>query len=182
MQICPVLFASLLFPLTILSLAIEPFSISFNSRNITLLNQSGSSNRTFAYRAECALIHNRPDLPNFHEDACTEAIPFACGKLTDFEPQFLVRDRWIWTNRPGCSLAYFVPMAAEPASIPTKQECEAQVYGYMVKECVSSHIWDLGTINVFSPPTPGDSGSAFLQDYPRYLVSSKQLDTGAPPV
>ncbi len=183
MQICGVLFASLLFPLAILSLAIEPFSISFNSHNITLLNQSRPFNQTTAYRAECSLIQDRPDLPNFHEDACTQAIPIACSKLTDYAPRWLVKDRWIWTNLPGCSLAHYIPMVVKPGSIPTRQECVSQVYGSLVQKCVvESHSWNLGKINVLTPPYPRGAGSAFFQDRPRYLVSPRQLDTIPPPV
>lgn len=181
MQICPVLFASLLFPLTILSLAIEPSSINFNSHDITLLNHSRPSNQTSnAYHGECSFIPNRPDLPNFYEDACTEAIPIACSKLTYFNPELLVKDKWIWTNLPGCSLAYYIPLPVALRNIPTKQECEVQIFGYLVQKCVPSGSWNLGLINVLDPPTPSNPGSAFLWSYPRYLVSSKQLDTGTP--
>ena len=182
MQMYPVLFTSLLFLRTILSLAIEPFSISFSSHNITLLNQSPPSNQTNTYRGECAFIDNRPDLPNFHEDSCTLAIPIACSKITYATPRYLVKDRWIWTNLPGCSLAYYLPMAAPPVFIPTKQECEVQIYEYLVQKCVGSPLVNLGTINVLSPPSPRGPGMPFNKDLPRYLVSPKQLDIRAAPV
>ena len=180
MQIGSVLFASILFPLTILSLVIEPSSINLNSLNITLLYQSQPSNQTNPYRVVCSVIPRRQDLPNFHEDSCVTAIPIACAKLTTFAPEYLLRDKWIWTNLPGCSLAYFVPMAADSRSIPTKQDCEANIYGYMVETCVPSNWINLGTINVASPPTPSGAGRAWLQDYPRFLISPKELDTVAP--
>ena len=180
MQIRPALFASFLFPLRIVSLAIEPSSISLNSLNITLLDQSRPSNQTNAYSGECSIIHDRSDLPNFHEDACTQAIPIACSKLTYFNPELIVKDRWIWTNLPGCSLAFYIPMPRGRGNIPTMQECEVQIFGHLVQQCVQPALWNLGTINVFTPPTPSNPGSAFLWSYPRYLVSPKQLDTGTP--
>lgn len=176
MQICPVLFASLLFPLTILSLAIEPFSISFNTHNISLLKQAQPSNQTNAYRGECSFIRDRPDLPNFHKDSCIEAIPIACSKLTFFGPTHIVKDRWIWTNLPGCSLAYYVPREAEFRDIPTKEVCEVEIFSYLVERCVPWPEWNLGTINVLYAPNPEEPGDAFLRDFPRYLVSPKQLD------
>ena len=175
MQIGPALLASLL-PLTIVSLAIEPSSINLNSLNITLLDESQPSNQTKPYSGECSVIHDRSDLPNFYEDACTTAIPIACSKLTNYRPGLLVRDRWIWTNLPGCSLAFYVPMQVLRANVPTLQECEEQIFGHLVQQCVQPALWNLGTINVFSPPTPSNPGSAFLWSYPRYLVSPKQLD------
>ena len=176
MQICLVLFASLSFPLRILSLNIEASSVSLNNHNITPLNQSRPSNRTYPHIGYCSLIVDRPDLSHFNHEACTEAIPIACSNLTQFEPQYPFRDRWIWTNLPGCSLAFFVPMAAESGVLPTKQQCEVLIFGFLVETCVPSNVWNLGKINVFSPPTPGDSGRAWVQDYPRYLISPKQLD------
>ena len=182
MQICPVLFASLLFPLRISSLAIEPVSISFDNHNNTLLNQSLPSDRTNPHLGYCSLIIDRPDLSHFNQEACTEAIPIACSNLTFFEPEYPLRDRWIWTNLPGCSLAFFVPMAAEWDILPTKQQCEVHVFGFLVELCVPSNVWNLGKINVFSPPTPGDPGRAWVQNHPRYLISPKQLDIEAPPL
>ena len=176
MQIRPILFASLLFPPTILSLAIEPFSVSFNTHNITLFNQSQPANQANDYMGDCSFLRDRPDVPNFYEDSCIEAIPVTCSKLTYYEPHLLVRDRWIWTNLPGCSLAYYVPMAVHRRDIPTNEECQVQIYEYLVHKCVPWPHYNLGTINVLSPPLPHDSGEAFLPHYPRYLVSPKQLD------
>ena len=178
MKVLSIFFAFCLYQVGIRSLAIDGPLISVNTQNLTVFNltQIFDQNSHHELSVECHNIRDRPDLPNFHEDSCFHGIAFACHKLTYYEPQYLVRDRWIWTNLPGCSLAFYVPVGAAIRRLPTVEECQVDIFNNLIERCVVSSRWNLGTMNVFDPPTPNGPGAAFLRNLPRYLVAPAQLD------
>ena len=159
------------------SLSIDSPSINFAVQYNNLLNYTSPINQTNRlYDIEC---QHTTDLtiPAPDKEVCEDIIPAACEKLSPRFPFPVMRNKWVWTSLEGCSLAYYMPEVAPRSLIPSVKECEEQIYGAMIEKCTRmTHRYNLGTINVFTPPDPHETGLPIAFGLPRYLVASKELD------
>ena len=160
-----------------LSLSITSESFKFAEQYNHQLNYTSTINQTDRrYHIDCRKI-SRPHLPTPNPAACGEVKRAACEP---FDPDFpfpIVRDRWAWLTLKGCSLAFYIPADADVSLYPSVYECQEKIYGAMIRTCVhNSGQYNIGTINVNTPPDPNFEGSPLVHGHPRYLMAYEELD------
>ena len=158
-------------------LSIDPASFNFAVQYNNLLNHTSPINQTNRpHDIECAYVSGLY-LPAPKIEVCGEVIPAACEKLSPRFRFMVMRNKWVWTSLEGCSLAYYMPSEAPSSEFPSRDECKEQIYKAIIDRCTQrTGGWNVGTINVFTPPDPSDEGLPLLFSYPRYLVAFKELD------
>jgi len=95
-----------------------------------------------------------------HPTYCSTAINIICQKLTENDPRILARDKWVWTELPGCALGYYLPSETSPMLIPSSAECEVGIFLEMVEKCAYDSRFNVGSINVAELPSAEGKGTA----------------------
>ena len=168
----------LLYALRASSLSIHPASVSFAVQYNHLLNYTSAINQTNPPDyIECPKI-DRPNLPAPDPTVCTAIKRAACEPFNPDFPFPVWRDRWVWRSLEGCSLAFYMPGDADKSMLPSVDECQRNIYGAMIETCAQrTGQYNLGTINVDTPPDPSWEGLPLTDGYPRYLMAYEQLDS-----
>ena len=139
------------------------------------VNLTHSVYLTDTYFVDCLKIRS-PPLPALDPTVCTNSITLVCNKLTF---PHATRDAWIWIVETGCALGYFLPTGAE---VPSKVECEQDIFTAMVEDCGTRSQYNVGTINVEELPDLGGPGYPLTEGYPRYLLAPKRFGRASPGV
>lgn len=82
-----------------------------------------------------------------------------------------MRDKWIWTELPGCSLGYYLP---EETIVPFLGQCEAS-FGDIVELCSTNSRFNAGGINVEEMPDFSGNGRAVVEGRLRYAMAPERL-------
>ena len=107
---------------------------------------------------------------------CTYAVPFTCRRLDIVRLAQRPRDVWLWTEMANCAVGFYVPSQASPWIIPSRDECESNIFGNILRLCGQDRqAENVGTINVATLPSRDGPGNASEADFPRYLVAAKRL-------
>ena len=70
-----------------------------------------------------------------------------------------------------------MPGDADVSLYPSVDECEESIYGAMIRTCAqNSGQYNIGTINVDTPPDPNFEGLPLVHGHPRYLMAHEELD------
>lgn len=73
-------------------------------------------------------------------------------------------------------MGFFLPPNLQRGeAVPTRTQCEADIYGEMVKRCVVKGGKDLGAVNVRVLPDKRSDGMGVLGARPRFLVAGERL-------
>lgn len=71
-----------------------------------------------------------------------------------------------------------MPRDADKSMIPSVYECKRNIYGAMIKTCGQrTGQYNVGTINVDTPPDASSEGLPLSDGYPRYLMAYEKLDS-----
>ena len=168
----------LLYALRASSLSIEPASFSFAVQYNHLLNYTSAINQTNAPKNIDCLKINRPDLPAPDPTVCTEIKRAACEPFSPDFPFPVLRNQWVWRSLEGCSLAFYMPRDVRTSLFPSVDECQRNIYGAMIKKCAQrTGPYNVGTININTPPDPSTEGLPLVDGYPRYLIAYEELDS-----
>ncbi len=160
------------------SLSIDPPSFNFAVQYNNLLNHTSAINQTYhPYDIECHYISD-PYIPAPDIEVCKQAIPTACQQFSPHFPFVVLRNEWTWISFEGCTLAYYMPDDIPRSHFPSTDECEEQIYEAIIDRCTHARgRYNVGTMNVITPPTPGGEGLPFKSAYPRYLIAFEELDS-----
>lgn len=82
-----------------------------------------------------------------------------------------MREKWIWTELPGCSLGYYLP---DEAVVPYKGQC-LHAFNEMVELCSTNSRFNAGEINVGVMPDFSGDGHAITEGQLRYAMAPERL-------
>ena len=93
-------------------------------------------NPTNRYYVDCERVSDQ-GLPGLNPSNCLELAPVVCDHLANLRlgP---VSERWVWIERSGCALGYFLPRAYQrhPRELlPSEVECNNDIYGAIIERC-----------------------------------------------
>lgn len=78
---------------------------------------------------------------------------------------------------PGCALGYYLPVEykGHPEKLPSKDECERDIYGVIIERCAFRSQYNVGSINVEQLPQGRQRGLPMTEGYPRYIMAPNLL-------
>ena len=155
----------------------DPVSL-FQDRNTTSIRLP-RPNPTNRYYVECERVSD-PGLPGLNPSNCLVAVPLICDWLANVKPGHFGVERWIWIERPGCALGYFVPRNDEHQALvlPSEEECNKDVYGEIIERCAFDSRYNTGSINVERlPKGREDPGRGMTYGFPRYVMAPASLSS-----
>jgi len=166
----------ILLPLLLQFLAVPSSALTTRPLNLlTVGNRIRPFNLTEnGYHVECVKITEPPQI-GLNPTMCEAAVPIACGKLNFPQPERLVRDKWIWIEMPGCALGYYLPAEPMPGRIPSKAQCEENIFGAIVEKCGTNSRFNAGNINVDDMPSFSGDGLPLTPGYPRYVMAAERM-------
>lgn len=82
-----------------------------------------------------------------------------------------MRDKWIWTELPGCSLGYYLP---EDAPVPWRGQCE-RTFESILELCSTDSRFNAGGINVEEMPDFSGDGRAVREGQLRFAMAPERL-------
>ena len=161
---------------TALSLGIVHPDSLFQDHNTTSarLQRPNPSN---GYYVECERVRD-PPLPGLNPFNCIVARPFICAWLANLRPETYAVENWLWMERPGCALGFFLPrfQHGEPLELPTEEECNRDIYGAIIEQCAYDSRYNVGSINVVQLPRGhGQPGEPMTEGFARYAMAPQQL-------
>lgn len=59
--------------------------------------------------------------------------------------------------------------------LPSKEECERDIYGLIIERCAFRSQFNVGSINVESLPKHPSPGLPMTDGYPRYIMAPEPL-------
>ena len=135
-------------------------------------------NPTNRYYVECERLSDE-GLPGLNPTNCLDLAPMVCDLFANLRPPVAVDERWVWFERPGCALAYFLPGAYQrhPRELlPSEVECNNDIFGALIERCALDSRYNAGSINVQSLPKGRDQpGEAMTEGFPRYALAPARL-------
>ncbi|CAD6590110.1 MAG: hypothetical protein ASARMPRED_004570 [Alectoria sarmentosa] len=161
-------------PTLLLSLSTHCLAISsltINSPSTSLITPS-INNLTLSDvpDPQCVKITDPPML-GLNPTNCEIALPIICNRLTQPRPERLLRDKWIWTELPGCSLGYYLP---EDAPVPWRGQCE-RTFESILELCSMDSRFNAGGINVEEMPDFSGDGRAVREGRLRFAMAPERL-------
>ena len=71
-----------------------------------------------------------------------------------------------------------MPRDAHQTEFPSVKACKRNIYGAMIKKCgQETDEYNVGTINVDTPPNASSEGLPLVDGFPRYLMAYEELDS-----
>lgn len=136
-------------------------------------------NPTNRYYVDCERVSDQP-LPGLNPTNCLDLAPMVCDLLANLRPALITaEERWVWFERPGCALGYFLPRAYQrhPRELlPSEVECNNDIFGAIIQRCALDSRYNAGSINVESLPKGRDQpGAAMTEGFPRYALAPAGL-------
>ena len=83
----------------------------------------------------------------------------------------MLRDQWIWHEKVGCVIGYFLPRDGE---VPSRVLCE-QVFGEILDLCARNSRFNAGMANVLVVPDFSGDGEAIREGEIRYMMAPERL-------
>ena len=82
-----------------------------------------------------------------------------------------MRDKWIWTELPGCALGYSLP---DRVPVPALGEC-VRVFEDIVELCARDSRFNVGGFNVAEMPDFSGQGHAYMEGEMMYAMAPERL-------
>ena len=146
--------------------------ISSNNANITSNNTQSSNEMQVICRAA------DPPFPTaIGVGFCGPAISIACRELRAMAETHERQGYWNWvtlTQELKCVAGFYVPLQAHPWMFPSLDDCHS-LFEHIAYLCGRNERINVGTINVDNLPSSSTQGTALLEGFPRYLMSSETL-------
>lgn len=149
------------------SLLITPFALTVPS--FFPLTHNFHGNLTAPPPPVCYLITD-PPMTDLSSLKCAFLAEDTCSDLASRGPK--ARDTWIWDEVSGCALGYYLPNGAP---VPSRFECEYQIYDQIRMKCATDGRYNAGSANVFDMPDFGGDGSGVDRSMGRYLMAPERL-------
>lgn len=134
------------------------------------------TNLTDRYYVECDRIYD-PQLPGLNPSHCLLTVPQICTTLSQLGRATLLTQVWRWEAAigpsPGCALGYYLPVEykSHPEKLPSKDECERDIYGLIIERCAFRSQYNVGSINAERLPQGRQPGLPMTERYPRYIMA-----------
>ena len=102
---------------------------------------------------------------------CEILILIICTRITSRPPGQLVRDKWIWSELPGCALGYYLP---DQVAVPHIGEC-GRLFDDIVELCSRDSRFNAGGFNVAEMPDFSQQGHAYREGELMYAMAPERL-------
>lgn len=113
-----------------------------------------------------------PPMTSLSPTSCELASQIICQRFASQTTTQLVRDRWIWTEVPGCAVAYWLP---EDALVPDPVACQVRNIGAILEKWAYGSRDNAGTINVDNLPDFGKDERPIVEHMMMYLMTPERL-------
>lgn len=168
------------------SLAISPFASNLSLSGGFHSNANISSERKITSNGAQSLNEMEisckvadPLFPfGIEVESCGPAISIACRIIRAMATSHEGRESWNWVTlapRRNCVAAYYVPLQARSWMFPLSLDACYSVFELILDKCGRSHYSNVGTVNVDALPNNSWPGTAYEEEFPRYLMASKRL-------
>ena len=106
---------------------------------------------------------------------CSYAVEVSCGAInkTSEPANPIRRNKWIWTETPGCAVAYYVPQGSG-VRVPKAPECTEIMTG-LIDKCAFNSSVNAGSENVAVMPDWSHDGVEELVDEAMYILAPERL-------
>jgi len=120
--------------------------------------------------ADCVRITD-PPMTGLKPTVCENVALIQCQRLDEIPVQAITRNKWFWTEEPGCAMGWYFP---RDARIPTLGACEL-IYEAMVERCARDSKFNGATTNVADLPNFGDDGKAMSEDRGMFIMAPERM-------
>ena len=151
-------------PLNAISVIVRPLIPSL----ITAYNQTHLRFPLSFLPAHCTFIDN-PQSPGLDPNSCAQLAQATCIRFT-IDPR-VDRNRWIWSEQPGCAYGYYLP---REAGVPSTEDCH-QILESIQSLCARDERFNAGSVNVRDLPHFADDGSATFDREGRWIMAPERL-------
>ncbi|KAI4241311.1 MAG: hypothetical protein L6R40_004617 [Gallowayella cf. fulva] len=107
-----------------------------------------------------------PTMPGLTPTNCGWVADVVCYELT----QSSARDKWIWNERPGCAIGFWMPQRRYVDIV----NCP-QILKSIIAKCAFNSKYNAGTVNVAELPDFSQDGSSEHHDRVAWLLAPERL-------
>jgi hypothetical protein len=157
-----------------LHLAFLPFLASSFVLNPALSNHLTLTNLTLpllrAMVPHCVRITD-PPMTGLKPTVCENIVSIHCRIMDEIPVEVIGRNKWIWTEEPGCAMGWYFPRHAR---LPTLGSCEA-IHEGMVERCARDSSFNGAAVNVAELPNFGDDGKVLSEDRGMFIMAPERM-------